>query len=212
MGELFGYPKVWGVELGDGRIKEKENDSGITMFSNLKGTRFNSIILDDCQAIKASIDSNDFVGDIFAVYLDVFSEDKRKQQVAALLEQVESSRATIIVGDFNSIDRGDLSGISRSIIKTAAKMASDPTFGRAIPQMMRGEITKLLKNKGFIDADSQRKATIPSKLFTLPIPFPLLRLDYAFYNDKVKKVRFEVLKGPLFDKTSDHYPILLEVQ
>jgi endonuclease/exonuclease/phosphatase family metal-dependent hydrolase len=38
-----------------------------------------------------------------------------------------------------------------------------------------------------------------------------MRLDYAFHTEDVQISNFNVLKDPIFDKVSDHYPIVFEV-
>ncbi|MCL4384072.1 hypothetical protein M1116_01305 [Patescibacteria group bacterium] len=212
IGEHFGYQKVFSIDLNDGRMKNFEADSGITVMTNFEQVIFQTVRLDNCQAIKTEIREEEKTWEIFAVYLEVVEEEIRKAQIKALLQLVDPKKATILIGDFNSIDGKDLSWPTKCLLRSGAKVIGDRTFKRAIPEMMRGEGTALIKAQGFQDADPKRRPTIPSKLFVLPIPFPLLRLDYGFYNQRVKPINFEVLRGPLFEKTSDHYPILWEVK
>lgn len=52
---------------------------------------------------------------------------------------------------------------------------------------------------------------VPAKLFPLPVEKPVIRLDYAFGNSRVKLEDFKVLTDLKYGSLSDHYPIWMRV-
>jgi len=85
------------------------------------------------------------------------------------------------------------------------------SFMPVLDQMKRGEVTRILERHRFLDADKNGTPTAPSKLFPVKIESALLRVDYAFHTKDIQISNFKVLKDSIFDKASDHYPIVFEV-
>ena len=150
--------------------------------------------------------------DLFSIYLDDHNEDNRLLEVKALEPMIDKQKATVLTGDFNAIDKDDLSVQERELLTLLAKLPKVNYMGPSLEEMKRSEVTQYIKKMGFVDADEYKKRmTIPTKLFPVFIPKPILRLDYCFYNNKARVSDFEVLYGPQWDMTSDHYPITFEI-
>ena len=209
---LFDYPHVYSVQLEDGRLALKGHDNGITVMCKNE-VIFEKIRLHNRNAIKSRIKNGDSDIELFSTYLDDESEEVRKKEVGELFKITDINKPTIIMGDLNTIDKGDLSQSTSDLMHLLANFPKLKQMEPALREMEKGEVTALIKSMGLVDADEYNKRrTIPSKLFVVPTFNPILRLDYAFYNKLVHKVNFEVLRGPMFDYLSDHYPILLEIE
>ena len=103
LSELFGYKKAYCINLNDIRLKEKGHNNGITVLTNLPVDQFKTITLETRDAIKTTLQINNNDLDIFTVYLDDLSEDVRVQQTQALLQYVDQTKPTIIMGDLNTL-------------------------------------------------------------------------------------------------------------
>jgi endonuclease/exonuclease/phosphatase family metal-dependent hydrolase len=77
---------------------------------------------------------------------------------------------------------------------------------------MRGETTRRIREKGFVDMGKDKGNTVPSKLFPIQVDKPIIRLDYGFCTPNIKIKNFEVLRGEVFDQLSDHFPIKMRVR
>lgn len=213
LSELFSYTNVYCINLNDSRLKEKGHNNGITVLTNLPVKKFETISLTTRDAIKATIEMDNDEVDVFSVYLDDLSEDTRLTQVDALLKNIKIDKPTVIMGDLNTLSLKDLSKTDL-LINEFAKV--NPQMYKAmkpvLDQMKRGEVIKQFETFGLKDADKDGMPTAPTKLFPAEIKGAVLRLDYALYTDRLKVQNFNVLTGPNFDKSSDHYPISFEVE
>jgi endonuclease/exonuclease/phosphatase family metal-dependent hydrolase len=131
--------------------------------------------------------------------------------VEALLELVEIQKPTIIAGDLNTFDQGDLLRAKAGLRILYALNPNAKSMEPATNEMARAEVTKLIKAKGLVDMGKGQGNTIPSKLFPIKLNGPALRIDYGFCTPDIRVENFEVLRGEIFDKTSDHYPIKMRI-
>lgn len=211
--KVFEYPNVFSTTLDDIPLEKSGIRNGITVISRHKIRKFEKIWLYNRNAIKVEVEIDGKITDIFCLYLDSSNEDLRLKQVEALFSYVDKNKATILTGDFNSIDKADLSKSQRDILLLLAKFPQVKSMEGSFREMERGEVTRVIKSHDFVDADEYKKRpTIPTKLFQVYLPKPILRLDYAFYNKFARVINFEVLMGRLWEYTSDHYPIMFEVK
>ncbi|OGM19832.1 hypothetical protein A2686_04970 [Candidatus Woesebacteria bacterium RIFCSPHIGHO2_01_FULL_38_10] len=209
---LFGYKKAYCINLNDSRLKKKGHNNGITVLTNLPVEHFETVNLGTRDAVRTTIRLNNEKVDIFSVYLDDLSEDVRIGQVQSLLKFVENDKPTIIMGDLNTLDTEDIVRAEPLINKFAA---SNPQLYKnmapVLNEMRRGEVTKILKEFGLQDADKSGEPTAPSKLFPAKIEDAILRIDYAFHTNEIQTINFKVMKGGVFDQSSDHYPIAFQL-
>lgn len=206
--QIFGYLHVHTINLDDQRLITKGHDNGITVFSQIPGSKTQTVWLATRNAIKTHIAGID----VFSVYFDDVSEDTRIKQVQAILELVDPNMPTIITGDLNSFDNGDLNETVKSLDELGQKYPGPmKSMETALNEMKRGEVTQILANNGFRDLGKNAGNTVPAKLFPLPVEKPIIRLDYAFGNSRIKLDDFKVLTDEKYGILSDHYPIWLRI-
>lgn len=209
---IFGYKKAYCINLNDERLKKKGHNNGITVLTNLAVENFETISLETRDAIKTSIQINNNRVDIFTVYLDDLNEDTRIAQIKALLQQVKQDNPTIVMGDLNILNHNEAIRITPLINKFFAKQPLlSESLKPALEELKRAEVTKILEKSRFQDADKTGFPTWPSKLFPIKIESAFLRLDYAFHTKGIQISNFNILKDSVFDQSSDHYPIVFEI-
>ena len=204
---LFGYENVYTVKLEDERLKIKGHDNGVTVLTRLPVGKFETIRIFSRNAIKTSVGGID----IFTTYLDDVSEDTRLQQSDSLLSQVTVGVPTIIIGDLNTIDELDLTEAKKQIETMFDNHPEAKAMEPVLREMMRGEVTRKIRERGFVDMGIGKGNTVPSKLFSIKTDQPIARFDYGFCTPDIKIGDFEVLRGVEFDQLSDHYPIKMRV-
>ena len=198
---IFGYKNAFLVKLDDERLIEKGHDNGITVLTNLEVKNFEKIRLFNRNAIKTKVVFGGKEIDIFSIYLDDLSEDVRLKQIENLFELIDKNRATIFMGDLNTLDVND---------KTVIPKANS-YLDKVFEEMSQGKVINFIKENGFVDSDVEKLKTVPTKLYPIKLDAPIFRLDYIFYNQYLKSKSFKVLMGEIFDKTSDHFPIEVEL-
>jgi exodeoxyribonuclease-3 len=155
--------------------------------------------------IHVELDGRELV--VVNLHLDPWKEDPRLHEVRRLLELIDASKPTVIVGDFNSISRADnyppefLAELHR---RQVAKYGQNELDYR---------VTDFLTAAGFVDvaATGAMEPTVPSPYSTDEEHEAPARIDYAFVSaGLVPLVKdFTVIKNEVTDKISDHYPIVL---
>ena len=209
--QIFGYKNAYCINLNDERLKKKGHSTGITVLTNLPVESFETISLGTRDAIKTDIRINNNKLDIFTVYLDDLDEDTRIGQINALLSQRQDS-STIIMGDLNTLSPDEATRLTPLINKFFTEHPNlSESFMPVLDEMKRGEVTRILERHRFLDADKNGTPTAPSKLFPVRIESALFRVDYAFHTKDIQISNFKVPKDSILDQTSDHYPIVFEV-
>jgi len=212
LAEIFSYTKAYCVNLNDKRLKKKGHNNGITVLTNIPAKKL-TITIQTRDAIKTTLKINGSELDIFTVYLDDLSEETRVKQTKALLKNIDKERPTIIMGDLNTLDLNDISKAQHFIDEFAE---GNPRLYEGMKpvliEMKRGEVIKRLKKFGLNDAGKNGGPTAPTKLFPAKINEPILRIDYALHTKSVMVKNFKVMRGSLFDETSDHYPIVFDAK
>lgn len=209
--KLFGYKSAYCINLEDERLKKIGHNNGITMLTNLEVIKYETINLVTRDAVRVSVLIDDILVDIFSVYLDDLSEDTRVIQTNKLLGYIDFKTPTIIMGDLNTLKRADLQILNPLIDKF---FKNNPGllegYEGFLNDMKRGNVIEILEQHGLKDCSISFSATQPSKIFPAVVEEPVLRVDYAFVSSKLKTYNFRVLRDPLFDQTSDHYPIVFD--
>ena len=79
-------------------------------------------------------------------------------------------------------------------------------------ELCLAEVIPLIRSKGLIEASIKEKneSTFPTPLF-LNMKTPIAKIDYIFHTPDIFVNDYQVLTGEVFDKTSDHYPIVGEL-
>jgi endonuclease/exonuclease/phosphatase family metal-dependent hydrolase len=213
--DLFGYREVFQTNLEDSRVAEL---IGITVLSRLPIKKFASIRLCSRNAIKTQLEMEGKEIEVFTIYLDDLSEETRLNQIAALFNEIQDY-PSVIMGDFNALCREDIPEVR---LKWNKFLEMNPGFKKnkdfedyfvpAFNGLIRGEVIEEIKKRGFKEAKDEalRKMTFPTPVF-LNISVPYLKIDHIFYTPDIMIKNFQVLTGGIFDKASDHYPIVGEL-
>lgn len=205
---IFGYPNVYMVKLEDKRLIDKGHDNGVAVLSQFPDAKMESVWLATRNAIRTKVSGMD----IFSVYLDDVSEDTRIRQIEGVLKLVDPNTPTIITGDLNTFDKNDLEETNKQLEILGHKFPGPmKSMENSLNEMRRGEVTQILRSDGFRDLGADLGNTVPANLFPLPVGRPLIRLDYAFGNDRVRLEEFKVLTDEKYGNLSDHYPIWMRV-
>lgn len=123
-----------------------------------------------------------------------------------LLRRLADRREVVLVGDCNSLSPDDRERLSRE--------------GRPVPHryLLHGEpscaFVEGLTREGFREVRTgppESGSTVPTALPRAHELGLALRLDYAFVRLTGRTARARVLKEPVFDRLSDHYPVLVTV-
>lgn len=210
--ELFGYKLAYCINLNDDRLRKIGHNNGITVLTNNEVKSFETISLKTRDVIKTRILRDDKELDIYTVYLDDLSEDTRVQQVSALLNQVDKAVPSIIMGDLNTFKTTDLPKLTPMIDKFYEDNPQlHAKYGAVTDGMKSGRALSKLEESGFVDGAQQFDPTAPTHLFPVKIDEPFLRLDYAFSHG-INISNFRVPREDIFDRASDHYPIVFDCQ
>jgi len=211
--KMFGYNHAFCINLEDNRLENLGHNNGITVLSNLDVKKFETVYIKTRNAVKTTLQVHEKPLDIFSVYLDDVREKTRLEQMGALLQHVTPDRRTIIIGDFNCISDRDVALIEKTmktILQNLPQKMRTRFYSVKEKLAHRGAI-RFLEAKGFIDAAVEREPTTPTHKIYSIIP-PFLRLDYAFCTSDIVVVSTDVVRGELFNRISDHFPLIVEIE
>lgn len=215
---MFGYTNAFCINLNDERLKQKGHNNGITVLTNLKVNRFENISLGLRDTIRSDVQIGSNEYHLFTVYLDDLTEDARLNQAKKLIELTPAEK-TILMGDFNCIYPEDVRQFQEYVKKfleknPAFKSRADfrTYFMTILEQISRAEVIPLLQSHGFMDArgNVQREPTAATSLSALKLG-PILTIDHIFHTFDIKVGNFQVVKGPIFERASDHYPVRVDL-
>lgn len=206
--ELFGYKQALSVNLNDARLKKLGHNNGITVLSNIENTVFETINLGTRNGILSSVQTPTGLLNVFSLYLDDLAEDSRLKQLEELKRYLTNT-PTLVSGDLNTLSPKDLLENKTRIDSFLKQNPKYFSLTSLLEDMARTEVISGLTNLGFSDTDSNYYPTFPTKLTSLS-EVPLIRIDF-FLSKDIEVKRCETLYGDLYDKASDHYPLLLEI-
>lgn len=212
---LFGYKEAFCINVDDTSLCVPV---GITVLSNLSILKFEKVRIHDRNGVKTTIKINDNLLEIFSVYLDHRGEKNRVEEIKSLIKQVRNNN-TILMGDFNSLKPADVD-YSKKLFNRILKFIFLANFNKDFRELIRTvedmlsnyEVYNLVKENGFLECGDENdfQPTMPTKFYFPLIP-PIFRVDYIFYTPDISVKNFQIIKGKLFDKASDHYPISCEI-
>lgn len=212
---IFNYKGAYTINIED---KTLLISVGITVLTNLPVISFESVRIFDRNCLKAVVKVGERELNTFSLYLDYRKEQTRESETLSLLNQVQNKN-TLIIGDFNSLRSEDViysEKIYNKILRLIPFLKLIKVFQGlfdSVEDMFGSQkIVDLLKGNGFTEAEGRVKfePTMPTKIYFPLIP-PIFRVDYFFHSPDLLVENYKVIRGKLFDKTSDHYPISCEV-
>lgn len=116
------------------------------------------------------------------------------------------------MGDLNSLKISDLDKVDTEVKNFyKANPAMQEKLEPILQSMHCGEVVRYLNSFGLQDAATVYEPTFPSRLFPAKTDKPFLRLDYCFHSQALRVSNFVVPNGDIFQRSSDHYPVLFEV-
>ena len=148
---------------------------------------------------------------ICGTHLSPHSEDIRLKELKLILDVISPYEHKILLGDLNSLSIKD--SYPDSIIKdfTHEQLRKFTTN-----EKVRYDLINSLINNGFNDI-----AVLVGKQATVTVPTPVntdtshskMRLDYIMVSDSLKEhiMDYEVVKNDLTTISSDHYPIVADL-
>jgi len=135
----------------------------------------------------------------------------RIEQAQALLSII-SDNPSIIMGDLNTIAPEDNPRV-RAEFETF--LQKNPRFKAYFKGRYPAKVIPLFYSKNFQDAknNDQIETTAYTPLHQLTkIGCPQAKYDHILYSSLIDLKSFKILKGKIFDQTSDHYPIVAEIK
>ena len=212
IGQLFGYPYARCINLNDDRLRAIGHNNGLTLLSKYPFVSTSTLSLGTRDALRVTLDHESRL-DIVVLYLDDLDEDTRLAQVAALVPQLDPTTPTVIMGDFNTFSRADGEADTNRLAALMTKYTNvlqmiNKTLFQTLSQMARAEVIDAIQRAGYQDASTLREPTAPTRLFHSWILKPIVRIDYMLHNEGVRVTDFHVPSGDIFNKASDHLPIV----
>ncbi|MDC0449069.1 hypothetical protein OAL67_00480 [bacterium] len=202
--QAFGYKHILHVDMEDSRV---EKEVGVAVMTNLDVKEFNVIRAFNRNYIETVLEGLN----IYTCYLDDLSEDTRLKEINSLLEQVK--KPAIIHGDLNTFTKSDLEieNKTRLLFEQENELLTKQ-LKPILDGMQRCEVIDVIKDKGFVDSETNFNPTLPSKLFPAKVTEPFVRVDYIFHTPDVQSSNVTVHKDDLFHKVSDHFPLSATIE
>jgi exodeoxyribonuclease III len=147
---------------------------------------------------------------IINLHLDPWKEEPRLREVQRLLEQIDMTKPTVIMGDFNSISRRD------NYPSAFLKGLQDKHITKFGQNELDFRVTDFLEEAGFVDAAASLNhmdTTVPSGYSTDEDHEVPARLDYAYVSSNLVPFLKDLatLKAPITNKISDHFPLVISL-
>lgn len=163
-------------------------------------------------AIEAEVETPEGVIDIWNTHLFPFNEDGRVAEANYIASHVDTSKQTLVVGDFNSLSEAD--SYPEDFARTYRAKTEGKSKDKFGTDSNRYDVTRRMPKSGLYDI----AALMDARTDTVPTPVNKdeahafkLRLDYMFATESlIRRVKdINVPKTELTDKISDHYPQIL---
>lgn len=158
--------------------------------------------------IKTELGEISFIG----AHLTPYAEDLRLPEIDLLAKQQKNYPNKVLIGDMNSLSPHD--GYNENIIGSfnGMQLKKFTTNGK-----LRFDAINKIMSYGYADTalifNKQKEYTAPTSINEYHAHFNM-RLDYIFVSESLKKkvTNYSVIKNPLTDKASDHYPVVVELK
>lgn len=135
-----------------------------------------------------------------------WSEARRHEEIKKLLDAIKQHQHGFhaLVGDFNTLAPGEVFHLDLMPLWIRALIWAS---GRDI----RRDTIQTILGSGYVDG--YRKLFPDDKGYTFPVWNPHVRLDYIFLPRQFagKLLNCEIIKTPLAEKASDHFPLLFHL-
>lgn len=197
------------------RVFTKANTQyDMTLFSRVAPREAQSIREGLWHAVTIAIYDIASLGEVAVtlLHLNPKDEDSRIAEIEVITELLHPYPYKILMGDFNSLSPHD--PYNREELRTLFEAQGLTKFGSA---SLRFDCIRLIEERGFVDA-----MTALCKPFTPTVPTPAnkdsahaapLRLDYLFVSQELQPFLQDarIVCDADTDRTSDHYPIVVDL-
>lgn len=150
---------------------------------------------------------------IAGIHLTPYTDDLRLKEIELIINQQKQYQNRILMGDLNSLSLSD--NYNQKIIKgfnnyQLEKFTKD---GK-----LCFDVIERIISHGYLDTanvfNEQKVNTVPTKINQDQAHSTGIRVDYIFISESLKdKVKnYSVIKNPLTEKASDHYPVIIELK
>jgi endonuclease/exonuclease/phosphatase family metal-dependent hydrolase len=143
---------------------------------------------------KVTIEFGEKKISLINLHLEAFDKEDRRQQLAQLAARVKDEKVQFVAGDFNMVPS---SATKKSrFLDSTDDYENDPSY-------------EVMKKSGLSEVIPDSIYTLnESAYFTFPSNRPDRRLDYIFFDPRLKMIKAEVLPSAL----SDHLPLQASIQ
>jgi endonuclease/exonuclease/phosphatase family metal-dependent hydrolase len=148
---------------------------------------------------------------IAGLHLNPYSEDERLPEIGMILKTQNKFENRIIMGDINSLSRGDNYDDNSINEFNETQIKKFTTNGK-----LRFDVVDKILGNGYFDVATKMgmndNPTVPTPV-NKDLAHSQMRLDYVFASkpviDRVKL--YKVVKNKMTDLASDHYPVMVEL-
>lgn len=149
---------------------------------------------------------------IIGTHLTPYTEDLRLPEIDLIAAAQKYCPNKILMGDMNSLSPSD--GYEEKIISELNEMQLKKytTDGK-----LRFDAISKIMSLGYTDTalifNKEKESTAPTSINEYQA-HSNMRLDYIFVSESLKNkiANYSVIKNPLTDKVSDHYPVTVELK
>lgn len=211
--KMFGYKYVRQCFLDDDSV---EPDICLAFLSRLPIIDGAAVKLATRNALVCTIYYAGQPIDIYTTYLYHADEDIRLKQVNALLRYMESRKTTkrVVAGDLNTFADYDSDG-NMAGLKVFKKHHPQlyEQFGAWVEDMRRAEVIKLLEYNGIVGEKTTFQASLTTPLLhpSIPKDSHWFRVDYILASAPLQISNTRVRYGDIFEKASDHFPVVADI-
>ena len=148
---------------------------------------------------------------VTGVHLTPYTEGMRIPEINRILDQLSAYKLSVLMGDMNSLAQSDEYSDDMVATFSDVQLRKFTSIGR-----FRYDIINMILAHGYADTavlfGQHKQHTAPTSLNESG-EHANMRLDYVFVSetlrDRVKS--YTVVKNPLSDKASDHYPVAVVI-
>lgn len=226
--DICGILEAVDWEKKENIIKKYAKDSGFSIYKLAKAnSKYNIAILSKIKikiniikkeirhvVLKATIEEGPFLGlSIFFVHLSPVSEKDRLLEVKKIFKKIKNNTNNIIMGDFNSLSKNDPYKETELIKKLRENKITKYGIKK-----INFEVINEIEKFGLVDASKYLNIpfinTVPTQSNSDINHKINLRIDYVFMSSHyVQKINnMDVIKNKDTEKSSDHYPLLIELK
>ncbi len=211
--QTFEYPYACHINLEDTRVDER---IGAALLSRYPIRTFETIRLHNRNALQVALQVNTrTVLRVIVLYLDDLSEKTRQQQAQALLEYIPNQEPVVVLGDFNALWPQHVSWVKEQVtgfMSEHSDFKNQPHYSAlqaTFDNLYQATVLPNLEQHGFLGPSSLLPTALtPLHPLGMPCIFPV---DHILVKN-CTATGYDVPITALFDKASDHYPLLANLE